>query len=440
MIQFSINLIVGGSTQITWLLAKPGETLQTSDKGSISFPYGAAAMTRLLSDADKFDNPDESRTMLRSKIVSQFREAFTQLKLPPELLQRASNFGLTLYLSGGGFRGWGYLLMASHRIRPYPIPIINGFMVSVRDFKDTTHISDLALQSLLDRDTAGIGIFRVSKRRAAQVPAVAFLVDALTEAMPTLVNIRFCQGGVREGWLFDKLPLEIRAQDPLVSTSSVYARNTQSVQHFANLLIAAIPENSPELDRMTPNSVRNPLLLQAFANLLFLQQGQSKENVSVNAIMVPITGALASTHGVGHEERALLALMLAQRWGGAHDLPAPHGETAARLELLLKSQEVWWARYLGVVGSCIGEIYPAGRIVEGKPRIALSCAWSDGLGKKGLMQGVVIKLKLLQRNSELITKEVLSSIVEQIEDMGKKKNRAGGREYGFGVTLRVDIE
>lgn len=402
-------------------------------------------MTRLLADisADTKTDPESVRSDLRTKMISQFQTALQDLALPPDLQHQAKHRGLTLYLSGGGFRGWGYLLMSSHRIRPYPIPIINGFCVPVKDFKDTNLVSGLALQSLADDANEGTGVFRVSKRRAGQVPAVSFLIDALIEAIPAIQEVRFCQGGVREGWLFDQLPMEVRAEDPLVAASGRFAADLTSTAHFVELLAGALPPDCPVLDRAAPASIKDTHLLRSFANLMFLQQGHSKESAAVNALHVPITGVLASAHGTGHQERALLALALCQRWGGQGDLPAPHGELRGRLELLLTQQEIWWARYLGVIGTCIGEVYPAGRLRGGRSRIELKAKWNEGLGKKGLMQGVILRVIVLkggEGDADMLTKDTTSEIVAMIEATGKKKNRIGGKEYGFGVPLRVDVE
>jgi len=393
-------------------------------------------MTRLLSETTS----KTARADLRAKLIQQFKDAYHQLSLPDELLHKAQSRGLTLYLSGGGFRGWGYLLMSSHRIRPYPIPIINGFSVPVKEFKNTTHISDLAAQSLNGRENDSLGIFRVSKRRAAQVPAVSFLIDALIEAIPVISSVRFCQGGVREGWLFNTLPSEIRAEDPLVAASARFAIDHKSAEHFANLLLSALPPDCAVLDRQAPSALNNPHLLRSFANILFLQQGHSREGAAVTALHVAVTGQLASAHGIGHEQRALLSLMLCQRWGGAGDLPGPNDEIRARLELFLTQQEIWWARYLGVIGTCIGDIYPAGRLRDGMHRVSLEAKWTEGLGKKGNMHGVVLKMKVSPDATEIVTKDLIATLVENIEELGKKKNRVGGKEYGYGMPLIVDVQ
>ena len=57
-------------------------------------------------------------------------------------------------------------------------------------------------------------IFRVSDRRRAQVPAVAFLVSVIADSITDGIReAHFCQGGVREGVLFQELAQEV---DPLV--------------------------------------------------------------------------------------------------------------------------------------------------------------------------------------------------------------------------------
>ena len=68
--------------------------------------------------------------------------------------------------------------------------------------------------------------------------------------------------------------------------------------------------------------------------------------------------------------------------------------------------------------------------------------WREGLGKKGNMQGVVVTVAVDDGVgvSEIVTKDVMAQMVDDIEELGKKKNRVGGKEYGFGVLLRADVE
>ncbi|QIW98917.1 hypothetical protein AMS68_004435 [Peltaster fructicola] len=186
----------GGSTQLSWLVKKSDASgIQMPSTGAVSMPYGAAAMSRRLAEAQATGKLEDLKQEIRSTV----RAAYDSLNVPTELQQQAADKGgFSLYLSGGGFRGWGYVLMSQHRIQPYPIPVINGFAVSRSEFLATDVVRSAAVAALDDEDD---NIFRVSDRRASQVPAVALLVTAISEALPQISEIRFCQGGVREGFL-----------------------------------------------------------------------------------------------------------------------------------------------------------------------------------------------------------------------------------------------
>jgi retrograde regulation protein 2 len=132
----------GGSTQISWMIAHNGSVLM-NPKGAFSFPYGAAAMTRRLAELKAGKSKDEAEralAKLRAEMKTSFQNAYNGLEIPIEIVWRAKiEGGFPLYLSGGGFRGWGYLLLYLSQIhaQTYPISIINGFMAMKVHFQDT---------------------------------------------------------------------------------------------------------------------------------------------------------------------------------------------------------------------------------------------------------------------------------------------------------------
>lgn len=416
----------GGSTQITWMMAKDGK-VETSPKGSFSFPYGAAALTRELGLVDEQAKPEQARQELAAKMKQQFQEAYRDLDLPETLKYRAEHGGLTLYLSGGGFRGWGYLLMAQHKVKPYPIPIINGFQIEKHNFERIVETKQLAAVSKEQP------VFRISKRRAAQVPAVAFLVSILMEALPMIQEIRFCQGGVREGFLYDTLDAKTKAINPLPAATAKHGPSSAS--QIATLVQAALPGKN-HIDRWTPPSV-TPGVIRAVADLMYIHSALPKDTRALSALMEPTTGVLASAHGVSHTDRALVALILARRWDS--DLAPPYDSIAQRLQATLSKQEAWWCNYIGSVVALIGHVYPSGAIEDDKKRILLEGSWSDGLGKKGLDQGVLLKVTC--NDGDVMTcPSIINDVIEGVEKVGRKKNRIGGKEFGYGVVVRVDLE
>lgn len=425
----------GGSTQLTWMIARDGQVI-TSPIGSVSLPYGAAALTQRLQTARAEGGKMEK---LKDEMKYNFKEALERLNLPPELEKDAqTQGGFDLYLCGGGFRGWGYLLMSESRLSPYPIPIINGFRVCRADFYNTGHVVKTASES-------SAKIFRVSKRRASQVPAVAFLVDTLAETLPSIKSVQFCQGGVREGYLFDRLKPKIRAQDPLLVATAPYA--PPSANALCDLIKQSLPvTSSPILSRRIPPSF-TPSLLKAVTDLLFAHSNVPKDTRPAAALYSTTTGILASAICISHLDRALISLILSERWPG--DLAPAEESLQNRLRQLVSVEEAWWCQYLGRILTLVGDIYPAGRIPDNRWRVRFETVWKQVFKKK---QGTTDALHLtVMINSDVDQAVIADSIedsIEKIEKLGKRKNWMMAREHlgfsrsteDYGVTIEVEVQ
>ncbi|KIX01336.1 uncharacterized protein Z518_09061 [Rhinocladiella mackenziei CBS 650.93] len=424
----------GGSTQVTWIISHDG-MVRTSPKVAISFPYGAAAMTRRLAECRNAPDPEKAKEELRQEIRANFHEAFQQLEIPQELIDQAQREGgWHVYLSGGGFRGWGYLLLsqAQKNGQHYPISIINGFKAYRDELTDTEKLKEVARNAEK--------IFRVSDRRRYQVPAVAFLVNALANTLPIGPLVaRFCQGGVREGLLFRDLPRAIRAQDPIAVASAPFAR--PSALHFKTLLLNGLPP--PSHGKSVPPSI-NPHIIEGLANLFFEHASLSKETASVAALYSTSTGVLTSAHGLSHSARARMALMLENRYDG--ELPPREASFKSRLCDLLTPEEIWWCNYEGILAWLVGEIYPTG-VVGPRPRLWLSARFANHLGKRGDKEGIELTLSVprtpedgissLNEDENLyIGKRRIHEYAKRVAKVGKKKNWIGGKD-GWGMTVKV---
>jgi retrograde regulation protein 2 len=424
----------GGSTQITWMVARDG-VVTTSPSGSVSFPYGAAALLRKLEEVHRKGVPATEN--LKEEMKSNFRNAYKSL-LVPEALEKAaaSRGGFDLYLCGGGFRGWGYLLMSQSTLNPYPIPIINGFSVNWAEFSDTAAVSYAVSQG----DTE---IFRVSKRRASQVPAVAFLVKVVAEALPAIRSIQFCQGGVREGFLYDHLGEYSRKQDPLLVATAPYA--PPSAKSIFDLLKSALPATmSPIISRQIPSTFTDTLLL-ALANLCYAHTFVPRENRPASSLYSTTTGILASATSLAHADRAILALILRERWPG--DLAPAEQSFQSRLLRFVSPQEAWWCQYLGRVATLIGNVYPAGRVSNDRWRIRFNTRWQQVYKKK---QGNTDALQLtvvVNEADQAVSRDSLQDAVERIEKLGKRKNWVKVEnclapeliEEDYGVNIEVTV-
>ncbi|KAL8707522.1 MAG: hypothetical protein Q9220_007464 [cf. Caloplaca sp. 1 TL-2023] len=407
----------GGSIQMTWIISEDGET-KTSSKGSVSFPYGAAAMMRRLDEVGV-----KGQASLLNEMSANFEGALHNLEVPEVLTKAADDEGgFTLYLSGGGFRGWGYILMSLHSISPYPIPIINGFRVPKSSFLPS-------LEHYADPEST----FRISSRRASQLPAVTFLIKALTQSIPSISYIHFAQGGIREGLLFSTLPAKIRSQHPLVTATQVHA--PPSTRSLVRLLESSIPPaGSQETSRNTPLALTSLTFLTSVVHLLYAHASFPKDINAAAALRSTTTGLLGNAHGLSHIDRALLALVLCERWGG--EVSPVDEPFLAQMQQLAGSDASWWAKYIGRAASGIGEVFPAG-VVRDKEEdlIKVSAKWDleSNKGKKGDVISVSISTG---------TKGVESAVDEWIhglEKVGKKKHWIGGRE-GWGMKVKASVE
>ncbi|KAF8251747.1 Ppx-GppA-domain-containing protein [Wilcoxina mikolae CBS 423.85] len=396
----------GGSTQLSWLVSKGGETKIAPEP--VSLPYGAAALTKRLETAIS----PAAIEVVREEMKTRLAEAFASLKLPEELLS-AQEKGFNLYLSGGGFRGFGYLLLAEHEIQPYPVPIINGFSAPGSAFTSLAsfHLSATTSKTL-DKT------FRISERRARQIPAVAFLISTLMATLPKIHTVIFCQGGVREGALYSTLEKHIRKQDPLVVATQPFA--PPAAPEFVKLMEHALP-------RFVPLEVRR--IVRPLANIMLHHANVPKESRASCGLHATTTGVLASVHGLTHQMRALLALALCQRWGGE----VSDSTLKARLQQLVGSEMEFWCRYLGAVAGVVGAVYPGGVLVGDEERVRFY-GEDNGVGDKK-----VVRLVVRFVEGDAVTEGVMvGREVEAIEKVGKKK-RCGTFRRKVEVAVERDL-
>lgn len=339
----------GGSTQLSWIKCVNGEITQSSTP--VSLPFGAGALTRRM----KF----ESKHVLLQEIVDAYKSAVTKIGIPKEMYDEAQlNGGFDLYTCGGGLRGMGHLLLS--QIKEYPIQtIINGFSCSFSEFSNMCDY--LFLKERVPGESAS-KIFKVSDRRAKQLPAVGLLMAAASESLPKIKNVHFSEGGVREGTLYSILPREIRAQDPLVIATRPYA--PLLVHKYLELLRTAIPTKEiPKIvyERIAP----------ALCNLAFVHASYPKELQPTAALRVGTSGIIAGCHGLSHRSRALVGIALCNRWGG--DIPEPEEVYKKLLEdialrdgdKLERERTIWWTKYIGTIMYVICGVHPGGNIGDG---------------------------------------------------------------------------
>ena len=405
----------GGSTQLTWIITEAGE-VRMSEKGSASLPYGAAALSKKLEDigAKRHNEAYAQHIKLEHEVVADLKAAVQAIDIPKELLD--SPEGIHLYLSGGGFRGWGFVLMSENAIRPYPIPIINGFKTTQDIFHDTKAVQ----AAVLKEDTPEI--FRVSARRATQVPAVAFLVTCLAQALPSILDVYFCQGGVREGMHFAAMSPQARAESPLVTVTKAHAP-ASTLQLVSTLLKALQPAPS-----FAQTPIFSQTLLTAFVQAMYAHMANVKDVRGGAALRSTTTGIFSAAHGLSHEERALLAILLCERYGGYTSISPTEQDFYRRMAQLIPAGMEWWCMYAGRVAAILAAVYPAGTVRE--ERVRVGAEWV--VTKKG-NEKLCVEFGFGKGVDEL--DEGLDRSLRMVGKCGKKKNWVSGSGYKVEVTV-----
>ncbi|KAK4454658.1 Ppx/GppA phosphatase family-domain-containing protein [Podospora aff. communis PSN243] len=357
----------GGSVQMTYMDTYAAK-LNTKTDGGISYevaaalagesmPFGAARLIRILETSDS-----DVRAAEMSKLHLSMGESFQKLRNKfPTLAAAASaaldgdkkTSGIDVYLCGGGFRGYGSMLMHNDPIQPYPIASIGSYVASGKAFGKTKEMSKI------NKSYDG-KIFGMSKRRRAQFPAIVTVVEALIAAVPRIRSVTFCAGGNREGALMMKLTPSIRESDPLacpeirgMPTMLSPVQDGPGAQHIVDVLISALPQG---LEKPGATTVFGLQLGRIYASKIWDGLGADSDANSSAALHDAVTQNLG-TPGLTHLGRAVLGLSLCARWGTS--LGAIDQQLYRALRAMVDAVDpdaLFWASYIGAVSAVLASI------------------------------------------------------------------------------------
>ncbi|KAI1755094.1 Ppx/GppA phosphatase [Xylaria castorea] len=337
----------GGSVQMTYMNSSTrGYDIQAAQTGK-SLPFGAARLINILENDDT-----EIRTVALDELKEGMHSAFSRLQQEFPLLgdtqDEPNSSGIDIYLCGGGFRGYGSILMHNDPIHPYPIPTVGAYTVKGSFFKQT------ATMRKTNAEYEG-KIFGMSKRRRAHFPAIAMVVDALINAVPRIRTVTFCSGGNREGALFMKLPLPIRESSPLPLLHHDINRSPVALDTVIRLIESSLPSN---IDHSNAPTVFSLGLGPLFASEIWSGSGEPSEANASFQLHRSIAHD-PSVPGFTHLARAVLGLTLCFRWGAT--LGPIDAQLFVGLQKLVSqtsSEGVFWAEYIGEVARLVSQLCP----------------------------------------------------------------------------------
>ncbi|KAG2199954.1 hypothetical protein INT47_009280 [Mucor saturninus] len=318
----------GGSVEVSYVMTSVSDDENSNDilktteshirvsPNPVSLPYGVAALRKRLAICDS----DEKVEELYQEVVSELKKAHDAAQLPKSLYHKD---GYKVYMSGGGFRCLGYLSMGikiqetrePHK-QMYPIPIINGYSMTYKKLKDLAEtFRKKNPQDLMKK----LKVFRISKRRAAMIPASCFLVCAILEVFK-IRRVYFSEGGVRQGFCYQLLSPEEKQKDPLLEGVKAYAAQSSFAldQNKFEAIYSILTNALPSLYLESSHPLQLFRLLPAAIHLSNLTSHYPKETRAFVAFHMPLaSGPLANVPGLTHRERAILAILLAFRQGGS---------------------------------------------------------------------------------------------------------------------------
>ncbi len=366
----------GGSVQMTYVNSTAGSNYDVlAAEASKSMPFGAAKLTAALSIQS---TAEAAKTELKRSM----KETFEGLKARfPRLKEQAEHDdGITIYFCGGGFRGYGSMLMHTDPIQPYPIPAIGGYTAPGHRF--------IKWREMLQENNHEKGkIYGMSKRRREQFSAIVTVVQSLVEAIPKIKEVIFCSGGNREGVLYMKLPPEIREQHPLpLLPSGSSNQRSEIVDSTVSCIASALPQGYPPIFSIE--------LLHYVARSIWQDMGDPDDANSAKALHNPISGMLAGLPGMTHQIRAILALTMCARWGVN---PGPiDAKLYENLQALIGLELSWWCEYIGTIAGLLATLTPAFPFTaDALSKMVKFETWTgQGLGKKGHKVGIRLKITL----------------------------------------------
>ncbi|KAI0404922.1 Ppx/GppA phosphatase [Xylaria palmicola] len=371
----------GGSVQMTYMNSNMSDYGIQAARAGKSLPFGAARLINILGNDDaefQAATLDELKVGLHNAF-SRLRQEFPVLGTPQGEPDRK---GINIYLCGGGFRGYGSILMHNDPIHPYPIPAVGAYTVDGAFFKQT------AAMRKFNAEYDG-KIFGMSKRRRDQFPAIATVVDALISTVPCIRTVTFCSGGNREGALFMKLPVDTRESSPLPLLYQGSNTNLLAIDAVAGIIESALP---PTVGQSNVPTVFSLGLGPLFVNEIWSRGGESSEANASFQLHRSLTRD-SSMPGLTHLARSVLGLTLCYRWGAALG-PIDHQFFTGLQKIVYQAcpQGNFWAEYIGEVARLIFQLCP--RVPESREQleniVSLAAKLMNGKSKTKLQLTVTL--------------------------------------------------
>ncbi len=205
-----------------------------------------------------------------------------------------------LFLVGGSWRAIARIDMAR---RGYPLHVQHEYRMQPKDVRDTVKFIQKSTIAELRSDT-GIG-----ESRMALVPLASLVLKEVVKALKPR-EIAVSSYGIREGLLFEQMPIELRDRDPLIEACRFSEAKDARQPGFGRALYQFV---LPLFRAAGPRRLR---LVRA-ACLLHDVHWRAHPDYRHEACFDSVTRA--NLGGMTHEERVFLGLSLLHRYKGSRE-------------------------------------------------------------------------------------------------------------------------
>ncbi len=229
-----------------------------------------------------------------------------------------------LYAVGGAWRALARLCIAQ---TGHPLHVLDNYTLAR---PDAIRLIDLiSRQSRKSMDK----VPGLSKKRLPHLPMAAILLEKVLERIEPS-HLVFSVYGMREGAFFNSLPPKVQAQDPLIASCADLARTSgrfpEHGQEVMDWMAPLFPQETAHQRRLRYAAC---LLGDVFWNE---HPDYRSEQAFLKVFRLPFMG-------LGHQDRAALALAVYARYQGDSDIPE-----AANAKSLLSEDEQRRARIIGL--------------------------------------------------------------------------------------------
>jgi exopolyphosphatase/guanosine-5'-triphosphate,3'-diphosphate pyrophosphatase len=235
-----------------------------------------------------------------------------------ELPWLADVAGATFYAVGGIWRAFAkvHIEQVGH-----PLHIIHHYAIDAAEAIDFAQL--LSRQSRQSLEGSGI-----SRRRVEALPYAAMVIERLLKrARPA--RLVFSAFGLREGILYDMLPLAVRAEDPLLAACEAVS---DRIGRFADA--------RPLVDWVEPLCPKAEKLRRLYVAACLLSDIGWLEHPDYRSDQAYLRTLRMPFGGIDHAGRAFLAVALYLRYGGRPDDPATRAARTLLDEQMLQDATV----------------------------------------------------------------------------------------------------